>query len=522
MELRYLLPGLNTSNLQTSLPFVLAGLAGALVTLLFWPTVQSIIRIWSVSETFTHGFFVVPVFVWLVWRKRTALRSLPTQPDLRALLFIFLAGAMWLLSKLAGIQVGEQLAFALILVSTLWAVLGRRIAAELKFPLLFLLFLAPVGEELVPILMEITADMTVWAIRHTGIPIYREGLYFSLPSGNWSVVEACSGIRYLIASSVLGSLYAYLSYSSLKLRLAFIAISLLVPIIANSMRAYIIVMLGHFSGNKLATGVDHLVYGWLFFGIVMFALFSIGALLIQYDKVATDGQASNEKLDSQRISLAESVSDPIKGMGTQFAAMAAIFAVVASWPAWSAAINARGVPANGLQTTHHLLPQGQAAYSESTFKSTAAFWQPRNSGHDLRLDATFENDNLPPVRALAFVYETQQQGKEMVSSGNVLARSHKDAWRLGQVELRQIALNNGIDSHVREYRLIAGNNRLVVWQWYRVGDSITANPFHVKLLEVRDRLLLRSSPSVNYMLAVDESATDKEIALISTMSIIVD
>ena len=110
----------------------------------------------------------------------------------------------------------------------------------------------------------------------------------------------------------------------------------------------------------------------------------------------------------------------------------------------------------------------------------------------------------------------------MVSSANVLARSHNDAWRLGQVELRQIALNNDIDSDVREYRLIAGNNRLVVWQWYRVGDSITANPFHVKLLEVRDRLLLRSSPSVNYMLAVDESSTDKEIALISAMNIILD
>jgi Transmembrane exosortase (Exosortase_EpsH). len=38
-----------------------------------------------------------------------------------------------------------------------------------------------------------------------------------------------------------------------------------------------IVMLGHYSGNTIATGVDHLVYGWLFFGIVIGVMFLIGA-----------------------------------------------------------------------------------------------------------------------------------------------------------------------------------------------------------------------------------------------------
>jgi hypothetical protein len=54
-------------------------------------------------------------------------------------------------------------------------------------------------------------------------------------------------------------------------------VSIIVPIIANWLRAYMIVMLGHLSGNRLAVGVDHLIYGWVFFGVVILAMFWIGA-----------------------------------------------------------------------------------------------------------------------------------------------------------------------------------------------------------------------------------------------------
>jgi exosortase/archaeosortase family protein len=76
---------------------------------------------------------------------------------------------------------------------------------------------------------------------------------------------------------MVGCLFAYLSYRSPIRRMAFIAASLAVPIVANWARAYIIVMLGHLSNNRLAVGADHLIYGWVFFGLVMAVLFWIGA-----------------------------------------------------------------------------------------------------------------------------------------------------------------------------------------------------------------------------------------------------
>ena len=92
------------------------------------------------------------------------------------------------------------------------------------------------------------------------------------------MVEACSGLRYLIASLTLGFLYAYLTYRSLARRAIFVAVSVIVPIVANWLRAYMIVMIGHLSGMQYAVGVDHLIYGWLFFGVVMLILFWIGSI----------------------------------------------------------------------------------------------------------------------------------------------------------------------------------------------------------------------------------------------------
>ncbi len=79
------------------------------------------------------------------------------------------------------------------------------------------------------------------------------------------MVEACSGIRYLVASFTVGCLFAYINYQSLRKRLMFVGVAILVPCWPTGCVPYMIVMLGHCSGNTLATGVDHLVYGWVFF-----------------------------------------------------------------------------------------------------------------------------------------------------------------------------------------------------------------------------------------------------------------
>ena len=247
------------------------------LTWLYLDTALAMEGIWRRSETFTHAYLVAPISLWLVWRLRHRVAAIAPAPQPWVLVPMALAACVWFVGDLAGVNALTQAMFVALLVMAVPAVLGLAVARELAFPLAYLFFMVPFGEFLLPVLMDGTADFTVLAVGLSGVPVYREGLNFVIPSGTWSVVEACSGVRYLIASFMVGSLFAYLNYTSTRRRLIFCVVSLVLPVVANWLRAYFIVMLGHLSGNKLAVGVDHLIYGWVFFGVVITALFMIGA-----------------------------------------------------------------------------------------------------------------------------------------------------------------------------------------------------------------------------------------------------
>ena len=117
--------------------------------------------------------------------------------------------------------------------------LGLRWAKILAFPFAILFFAVPFGEVLVPMLMQWTADFTVVALKVSGVPVFREGQNFVIPSGSWSVVEACSGVRYFLASLFVGALYAWQMYRSPLRRALFLLASIVVPIVANWVRAYL-------------------------------------------------------------------------------------------------------------------------------------------------------------------------------------------------------------------------------------------------------------------------------------------
>ncbi|WP_426994123.1 exosortase A [Methylomonas sp. CM2] len=243
----------------------------------FFSTWASIVEIWSRSETFTHGFLVAPISLWLIWSRRHCYRNLQPESAWLGLLVTAIGGFVWLVAKLVHVLVLEQWAVVTILIGGYWGLLGGSVIKKMLFPILFLYLMVPFGEAFIPWMMEYTASFVVWMIRLTGMSVYRDGMFFMLTSGSWSVVEGCSGLRYLIASLTLGLVYAYLNFRNLRKRTLFIIASFLTPILANGLRAYMIVMIGHFSGMKLAVGVDHIIYGWLFFGLVMLLLFYAGS-----------------------------------------------------------------------------------------------------------------------------------------------------------------------------------------------------------------------------------------------------
>lgn len=439
------------------------------VLVLFWRTTWSMIAIWMRSETFVHGFVVLPIFFYLLWRERRSLRAIETKPCLGALLGVAAAGAIWLLGELVGAASVAQFAMVAMIPLVVWAVLGTRVAKALAIPLAFLFFAVPLGEFLLPTLINWTADFTVAALRASGVPVYREGNFFTIPSGSWSVVEACSGLRYLIASFMVGCLYAYLSYRSTKRRVGFIAASIIVPIVANWMRAYMIVMLGHLSGNKIATGVDHLIYGWLFFGLVMMLLFWIGGRW-------------REDLDPMPISARSGTSSAMRpgvvDTSNRKIWVAALGAVIlaAMWQPLLAKLDASE------NTAPVRFPGIRGANGWVAVPESVSDWKPDLSGARAEYRAAFVKDGEHVGVHIAF-FRGQTLDSKAITSTNELVRSVNKTWRLANAGAAHVETGAG-PLDVRTAVAVADRSRLALWQWFWIDGRHTSNDYLAKLYQV--------------------------------------
>ncbi|MFC0250926.1 exosortase A [Massilia consociata] len=443
--------------------------------LLYFATANSMVSIWNSSETFAHGYVILPISLFLIWRQRAWFSQLPPQPWRPALVLMAGAGAAWLAGRMGDVQVVMQYAFVAMFPLAALALLGPRLAAKFTFPLLFLLFAVPFGEIFVNPLINYTADFTVWAVQMTGIPVLRNGTRFELPTGNWSVVEACSGIRYLISSITLGCLYAYLTYRSNTRRAVFIGLSIVVPIVANWLRAYGIVMIGHLSGMELATGVDHLVYGWLFFGVIMFIMFWIGSYWRE------DDTAPPAAVPAAAAGAAATGAGNGRPSASLVPMAVAVVALAAVWPAF-AAFNDRA--------NHNPEP---VALDEPAvaWPLAAAFpdWQVAYMEPDARLARVYQSPQGAPVLMQLLYYRNQDKQKGLISSVNRLA-GEKDAFHETASTVRTETAG-ARTLPLREALLDGPGGPLVVWQVMWVDGHYLAGNVIGKLRQAQGKLQFR-------------------------------
>jgi exosortase A len=481
----------------------------ALLLLLGWilylyrDTGIAMVTIWYRSETFTHAFLVPPISLWLIWRQRHLIAAQTPQPMFATLLLAAGAAFAWLLGDLVAINAVTQLSLVTLLVLAVPAVLGLSVTRLIIFPLGFLFFAVPIGEFVMPQLMEWTANFTVLALRLSGVPVYREGLQFVIPSGHWSVVEACSGVRYLLASLTVGTLFAYLNYQSTRRRMVFMLVSLVVPVVANWMRAYLIVMLGHYSGNKLAVGVDHLIYGWVFFGVVIMLMFVIGARWAEPDKVLLPSSL-------HMATPAASFSVPnVSAVAVGFAVLVAL-PFMANW----AIERTQGAVTAQLAAPATLTPGWQAS------AQPVADFKPAYENPSAEINTSYARQGQSVGLYLGY-YQHQDYSRKLVSSSNVLVRSNDKQWARVSSGARAVVLNGQPvavrTAELRQSALASSGvqNRLLVWQVYWINGRLTSNDYLAKVYSAYDRLTGQGDASAVLVLYAqkDEQASNPQAPL---------
>lgn len=435
------------------------------ILVLVWPVTRSMVDTWQHSSTYGHCYVVIPIAIWMAWRQSAALATVPLKPAWPGLLVIVVIGFVGLLAELASVAVVTQFAAIGLAVATAVTVFGLRWARQLAFPLAFLFFAVPFGEGLLPVLMEWTADITVWALRATGIPVYREGNYFVVPTGSWSIVEACGGVRFLIAAMMTGCIFAWLQYRTPIKRTVFVLLALAVALLANWMRAYVMVMLGHFSDNRVGTGADHVWWGWLIFGGAMFVLFLIGM------RWTDKGGGAQLQLEVRARVVSKSRIST---------ALAASVLLAAAWPVAAAWIGSR--TDTRLIQVAAITPRGGWQVAETA----GGDWTPHLVAPSAVDIQTFVRDGSA-VGVYRGLYRGQTQGSELVNSMNQIADSESKRWRLIDSGTLTLRLNDE-PTLIRTAVVKGGNRQFLIWHWYWLAGHATSSDVRVKVQLALQRL----------------------------------
>jgi exosortase A len=437
------------------------GVAIAGLLLLLARDTAGMVSIWWNSDTFNHCFLIPPVIGWLIWQRLPELRRLSPAAWAPGLALVAAGASLWLLGEAGGLALARHLALVLMLQGAAVACLGASVSRALAFPLFYLLFLVPAGEELVPAMQTVTADMSMALLALSGVPAHIEGIFISTPTGYFEVAEACSGVKFLVAMAAYGTLVANVCFRSWPRRIAFIAAALVIPILANGVRAWGTIFIAHHTSIDFAVGVDHVFYGWIFFAVVI-------ALLMAAGWPFFDRKAADPWFDP--APLLRPAGNPRRAIRIAAAAVA----IAAVPPIWTAAIASTAAQA---PTASFVLPD-VPGWSKTA--ATGRRWQPHFAGADLLRVERYRNAAGQEVDLAVTVFARQEEGRELVGFGQGAVAPEGDwAWSAdapappdGKAE--RIA-SNGLEREVVSF--------------YRVGSVLTGSPAAVKLETVKVRLL---------------------------------
>ncbi|MEX2496041.1 MAG: exosortase A [Woeseia sp.] len=447
----------------------------AAVVLVYWPTFARMMDMWSLI-TYQHGWLVYPVSLYVLWRKREALAAVPWRASWLGVVATALLVLLWIVAAAAGVQVIEFVAATLIIVALFWSIAGDAALSRMLFPLLLLLAAVPTGEFLVEPLMRATAEISAALLLLAGVPVFRDGQFFTLPGGSFEVADVCSGLRYLLAGVMASAAYAYVTYTSNRKRALFVAIAAVMLVVANGVRAFIVMYVASATDMRIFGGPDHVWFGMGLFAVVFLAIVWIGEGYADAPFAEEGRSTTRPRIDRRAASAV---------------ATAAALVLIVGGPLFQ--------HAKALQTE---LPVAQPSPPALDGCTGPGEWldgdYPSFQGADFVLRQAYTCAGRP-VSVYVAGYRHQEQGKELISSAN---RVWPNDWRRFTEEGAFTLTANGASLDVREVRIDNLSRPSLVWHWYQVGETVTGSALFVKALEAVHALALEPVESSVVIVAI--------------------
>jgi len=410
----------------------------AVVAAAFWPTTRALIADWrdTATMTYTHGFLVAAISVWLLIRSGAALESAVVRCDYRAAIVLGITSILWLIAYRAGLQVLHQALLPAIGLLAIWTALGGQVARQVAFAFGFLYFAIPLWSLGNGLLQETTVVAVGALLKLTGIPAYVVGNDVLIPAGTFEIAGGCSGLHFFVVATAIAALYGELQRDTLRIRLALIAGAAALAMVGNWLRVFTIIVAGHLTEMHHFLIKDHYYFGWGLFAVLMAVFFVIARRL----------PPSSEPAHA---------TSPLRG-GFSYAGVVAACVAMIIGPAWSLAV----ATSDAEQVAARELPTNPGAWRGPLVAGNS--WQPHFPGADAQQHVEYRSASSA-VEVYIATYASQRQGKELVGFDNSILDARQDS-----LLAEQRVAHEGFE--VNEIEADRSGRSALIWYRYEIGS----------------------------------------------------
>ncbi len=463
--------------------WVLIGVAIMALILASLDAMKEMVRFWENYKEYSHGYMIPPLAAFLIWQKSDVLRYKAFEGSWLGLPLLLFGIAVIYVGSLTTIAVIGQYGF-------LFAVLGLGLSftgwaglRPILVPLLFLAFMIPFPgfflNNLSAKLQLISSEIGVAVIRAFDISVYLEGNVIDLGQYQLQVVEACSGLRYLIPLMSLAFITAYFFQAAFWKRAVIFLSSIPITVLMNSFRIGMIGVLVEHRGIEQAEGFLHDFEGWVIF------MACTGILIMEMWLFA---RFSKDRRPLREVFGIEFPEPAPKDTQVRYRKVPASF-----WAAFIL-VGAAAVMANVIQVREEIIPD-RVAFAE--FPSKIGEWTGRpDQLEQIYLDALklddyiitdFVNPDGEKINFYVAYYSSQRAGESAHSPRSCLPGG---GWLIKDIQERKVdgaSLNGG---PVRMNRVVIkkGEYTQLVYYWFQQRGRNITNEYLVKWWLIRDAL----------------------------------
>jgi exosortase D (VPLPA-CTERM-specific) len=486
--------------------FYLAVLVGLYYSSFSW----MIGRDWN-KDDYTYCYLMPFIILYILWEKRDKLAALPSSPAWTGLVVLGFGITFYWLGELGGEFYSMYLSFWLVIIGLCWLHLGWRKMRVIVFPLFLILTLFPppnfIYNKISVQLKLISSEIGVSMMQTYGLSAYREGNVIDLGFTQLQVIDACSGLRYLIPLIVMGLLFAYFYRAPFWKKAVLVLSTIPLSILTNGLRIASVGILYQYWGPMVAEGFFHDFSGWFIFMASLGLLLGEMGVLKAFGKRKPNAvQGSGFKVQGNKGKV-QGDKDEARGLGfkvhgknikiikDQQSTINNPHSLFPGLPQFIVAIVLLGSTLAIGQTVEFRekvpssrpfaeFPLQVGTWSGSRETMEQQFIDELDLSDYVIID--YHNGNKPINFYVAY-YESQRKGESIHSPATCLPGSGWIFNQAGTITL-PFASGNGTPMHVNRAYMQKGSYNQLVYYWFPQRGRILTNAYQLKLFAFWDAL----------------------------------